>query len=231
MCTPGGYARNRQGVWGYPNTLSQPLFLSKLWQKNWLVTIPEPWPPFVTQTPAKEKAKEGKNVVLNCQFHSPRGPSLAKLMVKWYKEDEKGSRDLLENNVTILANYSRVFMSGDLTQGDASLTIRNVTTSDHGIYFCQVMLSSGKVLTGTGTKLRIRRALGNALVLFQFCFPVFRVDLCSCRWLGQASILLMSYDLVTTVLLSKAVVLQHLQLESLVKRNGGPGFQKTSVPL
>ncbi|XP_025055449.1 uncharacterized protein LOC106721978 isoform X4 [Alligator sinensis] len=125
-----------------------------------MVTIPEPWLPFVAQTPAKEKAKEGETVVLNCQFHSPRGPSLAKLMVKWYKEDEKGSRDLLENNVTILANYSRAFMSGDLTQGDASLTILNVTASDHGIYFCQVMLSSGKVLTGTGTKLRIRRALG-----------------------------------------------------------------------
>ncbi|XP_025055457.1 uncharacterized protein LOC106721978 isoform X11 [Alligator sinensis] len=48
-----------------------------------MVTIPEPWLPFVAQTPAKEKAKEGETVVLNCQFHSPRGPSLAKLMVKW----------------------------------------------------------------------------------------------------------------------------------------------------
>lgn len=55
----------------------------------------------------------------------------------------------------------------------------------------------------------------------------------------------MSYDLVTTILLSKAVllnaflkdferhlrVLQHPHLESLVERNGGPGFQKTSGPL
>ncbi|XP_039353060.1 uncharacterized protein LOC120378571 [Mauremys reevesii] len=125
-----------------------------------VVTTPEPWHPFVAQIPVKEKAKEGETVALNCQFHSPWGPSLSKLTVKWYKVDEKGQRDLLENNVTVLTNYSRAFIHGNLSQGDASLTILNVTASDHGIYFCQVTLSSGKVVMGSGTKLRIRRALG-----------------------------------------------------------------------
>ncbi|NXE29264.1 HAVR2 protein, partial [Ardeotis kori] len=125
-----------------------------------LVTAPEPWHLSVTQTPAKEKAKEGETVVLNCHFNSPQHLSLTDLMVKWYKEDEKGKMDLLENNVTIFPNNSRVFMSGDLSQGDASLVILNVTTSDHGIYFCEVTLPDGKVVTGDGTKLRIRRALG-----------------------------------------------------------------------
>ncbi|KFO87455.1 hypothetical protein N320_01345, partial [Buceros rhinoceros silvestris] len=125
-----------------------------------LLATPEPWHLLVTQTPAKEKAKEGESVVLNCHFHSPQHPSLTDLMVKWYKEDEKGKMDLLENNVTVLPNNSRIFMSGDLTQGDASLAILNVTASDHGIYFCEVMLPDGKVVTGDGTKLRIRRALG-----------------------------------------------------------------------
>ncbi|NXW40351.1 KV5AF protein, partial [Nyctiprogne leucopyga] len=125
-----------------------------------LLTTPEPWHLLVTQTPAKEKAKEGETVVLNCHISSPQRPSLTDLMVKWYKEDEKGQMDLLENNVTILPNNSRVFMSGDLSQGDASLVILNVTTSDHGIYFCEVTLPDGKVVTGGGTKLRIRRALG-----------------------------------------------------------------------
>uniref|UniRef100_A0A8B9M2A7 Ig-like domain-containing protein n=1 Tax=Accipiter nisus TaxID=211598 RepID=A0A8B9M2A7_9AVES len=125
-----------------------------------LLTTPEPWHLLVTQTPAKEKAKEGETVVLNCRFHSPQRPFLTDLMVKWYKEDEKGQMDLIENNVTILPNNSRVFMSGDLSQGDASLVILNVTTSDHGIYFCEVTLPDGKVVTGDGTKLRIRRALG-----------------------------------------------------------------------
>ncbi|KFV56373.1 hypothetical protein N328_02166, partial [Gavia stellata] len=125
-----------------------------------LLTTPEPWHLLVTQTPAKEKAKEGETVVLNCHFNSPRRPSLTDLMVKWYKEDEKGRMDLLENNVTVLPNNSRFFMSGDLSQGDASLVILNVTTSDHGIYFCEVTLPHRKPVTGDGTKLRIRRALG-----------------------------------------------------------------------
>ncbi|NWS76279.1 HAVR2 protein, partial [Crotophaga sulcirostris] len=125
-----------------------------------LLTTPVQWPLLVTQTPAKEKAKEGETVVLNCHFNSPQRPSLTDLTVKWYKEDEKGQMDLLENNVTVLPNNSRVFMSGDLSQGDASLVILNVTISDHGIYFCEVTLPDGKVVTGDGTKLRIRRALG-----------------------------------------------------------------------
>ncbi|NXH15304.1 HAVR2 protein, partial [Bucco capensis] len=125
-----------------------------------LSTTPEPWHLVLTQTPAKEKAKEGETVVLNCHFNCPQHPSLTDLIVKWYKEDEKGKMDLLENNVTTLPNNSRFFMSGDLSQGDASLVILNVTTSDHGIYFCEVTLPDGKVVTGDGTKLRIRRALG-----------------------------------------------------------------------
>uniref|UniRef100_A0A8C3JT97 Ig-like domain-containing protein n=1 Tax=Calidris pygmaea TaxID=425635 RepID=A0A8C3JT97_9CHAR len=126
-----------------------------------LLTTPETWHLLVTQTPAKEKAKEGETVVLNCYFNSPRRSSLTDLKVKWYKEDEKGQMDLLGNDVTVLPNNSRVFMSGDLSQGDASLMILNVTISDHGIYFCEVTLPDGNVVTGDGTKLRIRRALGN----------------------------------------------------------------------
>ncbi|NXA12421.1 HAVR2 protein, partial [Sapayoa aenigma] len=125
-----------------------------------LLTTLEPWNLLVTQTPAKEKAKDGETVVLNCHFNSPQRPSLTDLTVKWYKEDEKGKVNLLENNVTVVPNNSRVFMSGDLSQGDVSLVILNVTSSDHGIYFCEVTLPDGKVVTGDGTKLRIRRALG-----------------------------------------------------------------------
>ncbi|XP_078246080.1 uncharacterized protein LOC110074638 [Pogona vitticeps] len=123
-------------------------------------TTPEPWLPFVSQTPSKDKAKEGETVILGCQFQSPHGPSLNNLAVKWYKEDEKGQRDLMENNVTVVANNTRVSMIGNLSEGDASLIIVNVTTSDHGTYFCQVILPTGEVVTGDGTKLRIQRAMG-----------------------------------------------------------------------
>ncbi|CAM4462697.1 unnamed protein product [Lepidochelys kempii] len=47
-----------------------------------VVTTPKAWHPFVDQIPAKEKAKEGETVALNCQFHSPWGSSLSKLTVK-----------------------------------------------------------------------------------------------------------------------------------------------------
>ncbi|XP_041887744.1 uncharacterized protein LOC121666334 [Corvus kubaryi] len=144
-----GRGANRENAAAVTHVTAQPLLLT-----------PEPWNLLVTQTPAKEKAKEGETVVLNCHLNSPQCPSLTDLMVKWYKEDEKGQMDLLEKNVTMLPNNSRVFMSGDLSQGDVSLIILNVTTSDHGIYFCEVTLPDGKVVTGDGTKLRIRRALG-----------------------------------------------------------------------
>ncbi|KAH0625030.1 hypothetical protein JD844_033048 [Phrynosoma platyrhinos] len=121
---------------------------------------PEPWYTFVSQSPGKEKAKEGETVVLGCHFHSSHNPPLKNLTVKWYKEDEKGQWDLMENNVTVMANNTRVFMTGNLSKGDATLTITNVTTSDHGTYFCQVVLSNGKEVTGDGTKLRIQRAMG-----------------------------------------------------------------------
>lgn len=124
----------------------------------------------MSQTPAKEKAKEGETVFLNCHFSSPQRLSLADLRVKWYKEDEKGKMDLLENNVTILPNNSRIFLSGDLSQGDASLVILNVTTGDHGIYYCEVTLPDGKVVIGDGTKLRIRRALGNIWCYLLYSF-------------------------------------------------------------
>ncbi|XP_074716931.1 uncharacterized protein LOC141940057 isoform X3 [Strix uralensis] len=117
-----------------------------------LLTTPEPWHLLVTQTPAKEKAKEGENVILNCHFSSPRRPSLPDLSVKWYKEDEKGQMDLLEKNVTVLPNNSRIFMSGDLSQGDASLVILNVTTSDHGLFGIEESIGTiiGVVAAGIG---------------------------------------------------------------------------------
>ncbi|NWW12151.1 HAVR2 protein, partial [Oreocharis arfaki] len=144
-----GGGANRESAAAVTHVAAQPLWWT-----------PEPWNLLVTQTPAKEKAKEGETVVLNCRLNGPQRPSLTHLMVKWYKEDEKGQMDLLEKNVTALPNNSRIFMSGDLSQGDVSLIILNVTTSDHGVYFCEVTLPDGKVVTGDGTKLRIRRALG-----------------------------------------------------------------------
>ncbi|KAM4790305.1 uncharacterized protein ACIQIH_003529 isoform 2-T2 [Cyanocitta cristata] len=137
--TGGGV--NRETAAAVTHVTAQPLLLT-----------PEPWNLWVTQTPAKEKAKEGETVVLNCHLNSPQRPSLTDLMVKWYKEDEKGQMDLLEKNVTMLPNNSRVFMSGDLSQGDVSLIILNVTTSDHGLFGIEESIGTiiGVVAAGIG---------------------------------------------------------------------------------
>ncbi|XP_063160509.1 uncharacterized protein LOC134498363 [Candoia aspera] len=130
---------------------------TELWMK---IMTSQPWQPFLSQTPEKEKAKEGETVVFGCQYHSSQGSSLNNLTVKWYKRDGKGQKDIMENNVTVLENNTRIFMVGNLSEGDASLTILKVSASDHGTYYCQVILSNGDVVTGDGTKLRIQRALG-----------------------------------------------------------------------
>ncbi|XP_053161874.1 uncharacterized protein LOC128349505 isoform X2 [Hemicordylus capensis] len=115
---------------------------------------------FVSQTPSIKYTKEGETVAFGCHFHISHGLPLNKLTVKWYTVNEKGQRDFMENNVTVLANFTRAFIVGNISEGDASLTILNVTANDHGIYFCQVIISSGKTVTGDGTKLRIMRGLG-----------------------------------------------------------------------
>ncbi|XP_041319927.1 uncharacterized protein LOC121351659 isoform X2 [Pyrgilauda ruficollis] len=136
-----GGGANKENAAAVIHVTAQPLLLT-----------PEPWNLLVTQTPAKEKAKEGETVVLNCHLNSPQRPSLTDLMVRWYKEDEKGQMDLLEKNVTILPNNSRIFMSGDLSQGDVSLIILNVTTSDHGLFGIEESIGTiiGVVAAGIG---------------------------------------------------------------------------------
>ncbi|KAM6447459.1 uncharacterized protein PHA67_020065 isoform 2-T2 [Liasis olivaceus] len=87
---------------------------TELWMK---IMTSEPWQPFLSQTPEKEKAKEGETVVFGCQYHSSQGSSLNNLTVKWYKRDGKGQKDIMENNVTVLENNTRIFMVGNLSEG------------------------------------------------------------------------------------------------------------------
>nr|XP_014343247.1 PREDICTED: sodium channel subunit beta-3-like [Latimeria chalumnae] len=117
--------------------------------------------PLVIQSPKKEKAREGESVVLACHLtHMDGEPVTKNTSVLWYKESSEGRTDILLNNVTVSVNYNeRIYLSGNWSQGDASLKIVNITLTDHGIYFCQVTLPRGLTLTGEGTKLRIRRKL------------------------------------------------------------------------
>ncbi|MBN3326684.1 USF3 protein, partial [Atractosteus spatula] len=113
---------------------------------------------WLEQSPQKEKAVEGENVVFSCLLRPPsRG-----LEVKWVNQQVEGDLQVLVENQTVEGGgYSgRAFLSGDPQAGDASMTLLNVTSNDYGIYFCNVTLPSGETLRGPGTKLSIRKGLG-----------------------------------------------------------------------
>ncbi|XP_029435045.1 uncharacterized protein LOC115077035 isoform X2 [Rhinatrema bivittatum] len=163
---PGILARDKSACVSAEDATKNITIASNTTGTKALATVPSTpttWQAFVVQEPNHEKAKEGETVVLGCQFLSPQDPSLNELPVKWYRKDDKQHVDILENNVTLVANNARVSISGNLSIGCASLTIINVTVSDHGIYFCQVMLPSGAVVTGDGVSLRIRKEQEEAL--------------------------------------------------------------------
>ncbi|XP_015196715.2 uncharacterized protein [Lepisosteus oculatus] len=113
---------------------------------------------WLEQSPQKEKAVEGENVVFSCLLKPPsRG-----LEVKWVNQQVEADLQVLVENQTVEGGgYSgRAFLSGDPQAGDASMTLLNVTSNDYGIYFCNVTLPSGETLKGPGTKLSIRKGLG-----------------------------------------------------------------------
>uniref|UniRef100_A0A4W3J5B0 Uncharacterized LOC103177565 n=2 Tax=Callorhinchus milii TaxID=7868 RepID=A0A4W3J5B0_CALMI len=115
--------------------------------------------PFIEQGFGKLKVQEGKSVILPCRYHNnvdeayPGG-----LSVTWYREDITGRMPILTYNTSDSTIYSnRVFLSGDLSKGDASMTILNVTKSDHGRYFCTLLLPDGRDLSGDGAHLVVKQ--------------------------------------------------------------------------
>ncbi|XP_048454370.1 immunoglobulin superfamily member [Rhincodon typus] len=120
----------------------------------------QPEQPSVNQGIAKLKAEKGKSVVLPCWYLSD-GTSLSQVSVLWYKEDTSEKFNLVRDNTTASGDYSgRVFLSGHLSSGDASLTILNVTERDDGTYFCTVILNNGTTLSGDGTHLMVKSRAG-----------------------------------------------------------------------
>ncbi|XP_048388294.1 immunoglobulin superfamily member isoform X2 [Stegostoma tigrinum] len=122
--------------------------------------LAQPEQPSVNQGIVKLKAEKGKSVVLPCWYLSD-GTSLNQISVLWYKEDTSEKFNLVTDNTTGSGNYSgRVFLSGHLSNGDASLTILNVTEKDGGTYFCTVILNNGTTLSGDGTHLMVKSRAG-----------------------------------------------------------------------
>ncbi|XP_072332133.1 uncharacterized protein [Scyliorhinus torazame] len=116
--------------------------------------------PSVDQGINKLKVEKGKSAVLPCWYHND-ATYLENLSVSWYREDLTEKLPIVRDNTTVSGKYSgRVFLTGQLSNGDASMTILNVTESDDGTYFCTVTLANGTTLNGDGTHLIVKSKTG-----------------------------------------------------------------------
>ncbi|KAG7484331.1 hypothetical protein MATL_G00048140 [Megalops atlanticus] len=113
--------------------------------------------PGVEQHPPKEKAVEGEDVVFSCTLKRGDPSGVA---ARWIHERLESEHTVLEGNQTGEDMFAdRAFLSGDSAGGDYSMTLRNVTAEDRGMYLCVLTLADGTTLKGSGTKLSIRKNL------------------------------------------------------------------------
>ncbi|KAG1958572.1 immunoglobulin superfamily member [Pimephales promelas] len=113
------------------------------------------------QQPPKAKAVEGENVMLPCFLKSDMDEVLAVEKVRWYVQSLEERRNVLHGNETVEDVFAgRVFLSGDLPMGNLSMTLRNISVEDQGLYLCAFISTNSTVLHGGGTKLSIRKELG-----------------------------------------------------------------------
>ncbi|XP_044843609.1 polymeric immunoglobulin receptor-like [Mauremys mutica] len=103
----------------------------------------------VNQTPASVSDLEGSELTMNCTFktvnnHSP-------MYVRWYNYGTEGLKQEL-------VNESEVITTLHLDNGFASLTLRNVNSSNTGTYVCEVGITARNLSgNGTGTQVTIEK--------------------------------------------------------------------------
>uniref|UniRef100_A0A8C1L3K5 Si:ch211-114c12.5 n=1 Tax=Cyprinus carpio TaxID=7962 RepID=A0A8C1L3K5_CYPCA len=106
------------------------------------------------QQPPKAKAVEGEDVVFPCFLQSDVDEVQAVEKVRWYVQSLEGRKNVLQGNKTVEEEFAgRVFLSGDLSEGDLSMTLRNISVEDQGLYLCSFISTHSTVLQGGGTKL------------------------------------------------------------------------------
>ncbi len=110
------------------------------------------------QQPPKAKAVEGEDVVFPCFLKRDVDEVLAVEKVRWYVQSLEGRKNVLQGNETVEDEFAgRVILSGDLSEGDLSMTLRNISVEDQGLYLCVFISTRSTVLQGGGTKLSIRK--------------------------------------------------------------------------
>uniref|UniRef100_A0A8C1MFJ7 Ig-like domain-containing protein n=1 Tax=Cyprinus carpio TaxID=7962 RepID=A0A8C1MFJ7_CYPCA len=101
------------------------------------------------------KAVEGEDVVFPCYLKSDVDEGAVE-KVKWYVQSLEGRRNVLQGNETVEDVFAgRVFLSGDLSEGDLSMTLRNISLEDRGLYLCAFISTNSTILQGGGTKLSV----------------------------------------------------------------------------
>ncbi|XP_043094614.1 immunoglobulin superfamily member [Puntigrus tetrazona] len=127
-----------------------------------LSSLPADGPPGShLQQPPKAKAVEGEDVVFPCFLKLDVDEEQTVEKVRWYVQSLEGRKRVLQGNETVEDEFDgRVFLSGDLSEGDLSMTLRNVSVEDQGLYLCDFISTRSTILQGGGTKLSIRKGLG-----------------------------------------------------------------------
>ncbi|KAM9122200.1 titin-like isoform 6-T11 [Pangshura tecta] len=113
------------------------------------VTIDEIADLMVNQTPTSVSDLEGSELTMNCTFKTVNNHRT--MYVQWYNYWTKGLKQEL-------VNESEVITTVHLDNGFASLTLKNVNSSNTGTYVCEVGITARNLSgNGTGTKVTITK--------------------------------------------------------------------------
>ncbi|XP_044843607.1 polymeric immunoglobulin receptor-like [Mauremys mutica] len=113
------------------------------------VTIDEITDLMVNQTPTSVSDLEGSELTMNCTFKTVNNHST--MYVRWYNYGTEGLKQEL-------VKESEVITTLHLDNGFASLTLKNVNSSNTGTYVCEVGITARNLSgNGTGTQVTIEK--------------------------------------------------------------------------
>ncbi|XP_044843250.1 cell surface A33 antigen-like [Mauremys mutica] len=113
------------------------------------VTIDEITDLMVNQTPTSVSDLEGSELTMNCTFKTVNNHST--MYVRWYNY---GTEELKQE----LVKESEVITTLHLANGFASLTLKNVNSSNTGTYVCEVGITARNLsVSGAGTQVTISK--------------------------------------------------------------------------
>ncbi|XP_044850164.1 cell surface A33 antigen-like [Mauremys mutica] len=122
------------------------------------VTIDEITDLMVNQTPTSVSDLEGSELTMNCTFKTVNNHST--MYVRWYNY---GTEELKQE----LVKESEVITTLHLANGFASLTLKNVNSSNTGTYVCEVGITARNLsVSGAGTQVTINKRRNASHVVF-----------------------------------------------------------------